>query len=135
MLAGLARTLGVERALRVLGRVMVDDLMLYPLRGAPIQPDDWRARWALRRFGLRPWLTWAAQHTQRRAAHVTVTRPLVWRRFLLADAPRTGQLVRDLVAPPREYLEWLTAAKTSEGKAWRSHLASALRSSGARRSP
>jgi hypothetical protein len=134
MLTGLARTLGVERALRVVGRVMVDELMLYPLRGVPVQPQDWRGRRALRRFGLKPWLTWAARHAHRRAAHVMVTRSLVWRRFLLADAPRTGQLVRDLVAPPPEYLAWLSAGGASDG-AWRSHLASALRSSGARRSP
>lgn len=131
-LTDLARQLGVERALRVIGRVMVDELMLYPLRAVPLTPQDWRGRRALKQFRLRRWLTWAAMHANQRAAHVTVTRSLVWRRFLLADHARTGQLGRDLVAPPREYLEWLTP-EASDGKAWRSHITTALRPSGARR--
>jgi len=134
-LTDLARTLGVERALRIVSRVMVDELLLYPLRGVPNMPGDWRGRRALGRFALKPWLTWAAWHADQPAAHVTVTRSLLWRRFLLADQPRTGQLVRDLVAPPREYLEWRWPSAAAGGKAWRSHMATALRSSGARRSP
>jgi hypothetical protein len=125
MLADLARSLGVERALRVVGRVMVDELLLYPLRGVPLHPRDWRGRVALRQLRLRPWLAWAARQVTRRAPHVTVTRSLLWRRFLLADRPRVGRLIRDLVAPPREYLEWRWP--DAEGGAWGRHLASALR--------
>lgn len=119
-LADLAKMLGVERALRMIGRVMVDELLLYPLRGVPLGSQDWRGRTALRRLRLKPWLTWAAHRLTQRAQHMTVTRSLLWRRFLLADAPRTGRLVRELVAPPREYLEW-------HGTAWGKHLATALR--------
>jgi hypothetical protein len=127
MLADLARSLGVERALRVVGRVMVDELLLYPLRGVPLRPRDWRGRAALRQLRLKPWLAWAARHVASRAPHLTVTRSLLWRRFLLADAPRIGRLIRDLVAPPREYLEWRWPQASADGSAWGKHLTSALR--------
>ncbi|MDH4046318.1 MAG: nucleotidyltransferase family protein [Gemmatimonadota bacterium] len=129
LMADLARTLGVERALRALGRMMVDELLLYPLRGVPLSAQDWRGRAAMRRLRLTPWLAWAARNVTRRASHVTVTRSLLWRRFLLADAPRTGQLMRDLVAPPREYLEWRWPDATTDATAWGKHVTSALRSS------
>lgn len=135
LMTDLARTLGVERALRALGRVMVDELLLYPLRGVPLSAKDWRSRAVLRRLRLKPWLAWSARNVTRRAPHVTVTRSLLWRRFLLADAPRTGQLMRDLVAPPREYLEWRWPDASTDGKAWANHLTSALRASGSGRSP
>ena len=126
-LTDLARLLGVERALRVVGRVMVDELLLYPLRGVPLGPGDWRGRVALRQLRLKPWLAWAARQGMQRAPHMTVTRSLLWRRFLLADAPRTGRLLRELVAPPREYLAWRWPDAPSEGRAWGRHLAAALR--------
>jgi hypothetical protein len=125
MLTDLARSLGVERALRVVGRVMVDELLLYPLRGVPLQAQDWRGRTALRQLRLKPWLAWAARHGTARAPHMTVTRSLLWRRFLLADRPRIGRLIRDLLAPPREYLEWRWPA--GEGSAWGRHFTSAMR--------
>jgi Uncharacterised nucleotidyltransferase len=125
MLANLARSLGVERALRVVGRVMVDELMLYPLRGVPLRARDWRGRAALRQLRLKPWLAWAARHVAERTPHLRVTRSLLWRRFLLADAPRVGRLIRDLVAPPREYLEWRWS--DAGGNAWGRHVTSALR--------
>jgi hypothetical protein len=126
-LTDLARMLGVERALRVVGRVMVDELLLYPLRGVPLGAQDWRGRLALRRLRLKPWLSWAARNAAQRASHVTVTRSLLWRRFLLADAPRTGQLMRDLVAPPREYLAWRWPEAAAGGAAWGKHVRAALR--------
>lgn len=126
-LSGLARTLGVARALRVVGRVMVDELHLYPLRGVRLGPADWRDRLALRQLRLRPWLAWAARNAADARRHVTVTRSLAWRRFLLSDAPRTGRMVRDLMAPPREYLRWRWPDAPSGGAAWRRHLGDALR--------
>ena len=126
-MTSLARTLGIERALRVVGRLMVDELLLYPLRGVPLRSQDWRGRMALRRLRLKPWLAWAARRVTMRTSHLTVTRSLLWRRFLLADAPRTGRLIRELVAPPREYLEWKWPQAGSERGAWRQHLTSALR--------
>jgi hypothetical protein len=129
MMTALARTLGVERALRVVGRVMVDELLLYPLRGVPLSPADWRGRASLRRWRLKPWMAWAARHVSGQASHVRLTRSLVWRRFLLADAPQTGRLLRDLLAPPPEYLRWRWPDARSEGSAWRRHLTSAFRPS------
>lgn len=126
-LTDLARTLGVERALGVVGRVMVDDLHLYPLRGVRLGPGDWRDRVALRQLRLKPWLVWAARNATDVRRHVTLTRSLAWRRFLLADAPHTGRLLRDVMAPPREYLRWRWPDAGSGGAAWRRHLAAALR--------
>jgi hypothetical protein len=111
----------------VIGRVMVDELMLYPLRGVRLSPDDWRGRAALGRLRLKPWIAWAARNAAHRAAHVTLTRSLLWRRYLFADAPETGRLVRHLVAPPKEYLRWRWPEAPSEGVAWRRHMANALR--------
>jgi len=126
-LSKLAGILGVERALRAVGRVMVDELMLYPLRGVKLSPDDWRGRAALQRLRLKPWIAWAARNATPRAQHLTMTRSLVWRRYLFADAPQTGRLMRDLMAPPREYLQWRWP-DAPEGTAWRRHLTNALRS-------
>jgi len=126
-LTKLARILGVERALRVVGRVMVDELMLYPLRGVRLSPDDWRGRRALGRLRLKPWIAWAARNVTRHAAHMTLTRSLVWRRYLFADQPQTRRLVRHLVAPPSEYLHWRWPDAPSEGRAWRQHVANAFR--------
>jgi len=122
-LTELARMLGVERALRAVGRVLVEELLLYPLRGVPLGPPDWRGRVALRQLRLKPWLAWAARNATPRASHMTVTRSLLWRRYLLADSPRLGRLIRELVAPPREYLDW----RWPEGGTWGKHLASALK--------
>jgi len=125
LMTELAGQLGVERALRVVGRVMVDELLLYPLRGVPLGPPDWRGRVALRKLRLKPWLAWAARNATPRASHMTVSRSLLWRRYLMADAPRLGRLIRELVAPPREYLAWRWPDDV--GGAWGKHLASALR--------
>jgi hypothetical protein len=125
-LSDLARTLGVERALRVVGRVMVDQLHLYPLKGVRLGPKDWRDRLALRQLRLKPWLMWAARNATNGPRHVTVTRSLAWRRMLLSDAPHAGRMLRDLMAPPREYLRWRWPNIPS-GAAWRRHLATALR--------
>jgi hypothetical protein len=126
-LTDLARVLGVERALRVVGRVMVDDLRLYPLRGVQLGPRDWRDRAALRHLRLEDWLIRAARHGNAGPGHVTVTRSLAWRRFLLADAPRGGRLLRELMAPPRTYLRWRWPHVPSNGVAWRRNLVAALR--------
>lgn len=125
-LSALARALGVERALGVVGRVLVDDLHLYPLRGVRLGPRDWRDRAALRRLRLASWLVWAARNAASGPRHVTVTRSLAWRRFLLADAPRTARLLREVVAPPGEYLRWRWPGLDG-GAAWRRHLVTALR--------
>jgi hypothetical protein len=126
-LSELAGVLGVERALRVIGRVMVDELHLYPLRGVRLGPVGWRDRLAINQLRLRPLLAWAARNASDEARHVKVTRSLVWRRFALADTPHAGRLLRDLLAPPREYLAWRWPNLSSGAMAWRRHLASAFR--------
>jgi hypothetical protein len=126
-LTDLAHILGVAPALRLVGRVMVDDLHLYPLRGVRLAPRDWRDRLALRQLRLTPWLTWAARNATDRPRHVTVTRSLVWRRLQLANVPHPGRLLRELMAPPREYLRWRWPGSPSDAAAWRRHLASAFR--------
>jgi hypothetical protein len=126
-LSELADTLGVGRALRVIGRVLVDELHLYPLRGVRLGPRDWRDRLALRNLRLRPWLMWAARHVNEVVRHVTVTRSLAWRRLQLVDTPHPGRLLRDLMLPPREYLHWRWPDVPAGGAAWRRHMATALR--------
>jgi hypothetical protein len=126
-LTDLARTLGIERALRVVGRVMVDDLRLYPLRGVRLGPRDWRDRAALRHLRLTDWLIQAARSRSTGPRHVMVTRTLVWRRFLLVDAPRSGRLLRELIAPPQEYLRWRWPHASSNRAAWARNLVAALR--------
>ena len=125
-LTELARHLGVERALGVVGRVLVDDLLLFPIRGVRLGARDWRGRRALRRLRLREWLGWAGRLAGDRRHHVTVTRSLAWRRFLLSDAPRTGDLMGELFRPPPEYLSWRWP-EANAAQAWRLHLAAALR--------
>ena len=127
-LTDMARLLGVSRALGVIGRVLVDDVPLFPLRGLTVGARDWRGRLALRRMRLADWLVWAARRAADTRHHVTVTRSLAWRRYLLADAPRTGQLLADLLRPPREYLRWRWPEAGSDERAWRMHLTSVLRS-------
>ncbi|MBI2403037.1 MAG: nucleotidyltransferase family protein [Gemmatimonadetes bacterium] len=126
-LTELAGHLGVGRALGVVGRVLVDDLLLFPIRGVRLGAQDWRGRAALPPMRLRPWLAWAGRRTADRRHHVTVTRSLAWRRFLLADAPRVGQLARELLKPPPEYLAWRWPDVRSPAQAWRQHLAAALK--------
>jgi hypothetical protein len=126
-LTDLAHTLGVERALRVVGRVLVDDLRLYPLRGVRLGPRDWRDRAALRHLGLTDWLVRAARHRSAGPRHVTVTRSLAWRRFLLVDDPRSGRLLRELIVPPQKYLHWRWPRVSSDRAAWRRNLVAALR--------
>jgi hypothetical protein len=46
--------------------------------------------------------------------------------MLLSDAPHAGRMLRDLMAPSREYLRWRWPNIPS-GAAWRRHLATALR--------
>jgi hypothetical protein len=125
-LTELARHLGVERALGVVGRVLVDDLLLFPIRGVRLGARDWRGRATLKRLRLREWLAWAGRRAGERQHHVTVTRSLAWRRFLLSDTPRTGGLVGELLRPPPEYLSWRWPG-TNATLAWRRHLAAALR--------
>lgn len=125
-LSELARSLGVERALRVVGRVMVDDLLLYPLRGVRLGPQDWRDRVALRYLRLAPWLMWAARNATAEPQHVTITRSRVWRRFLLGDWSNKARLLRELLAPPSDYLRWRWPS-VSRRRAWRRHLRMALR--------
>ncbi len=127
-LADLAQRLGVGRVLGVIGRVFVDDVRLFPLRGVHIGARDWRGRAALRRMRIVDWLVWAARHVEDSRHHVTVTRSLAWRRYLLADAPRAGRLLRELLRPPREYLRWRWPDAGSDQQAWRMHLGTALRS-------
>jgi hypothetical protein len=126
-LTELARHLGVERALGVIGRVLVDDLLLFPIKGVRVGARDWRGRAALRRLRLRDWLTWAGRRAADRGHHVTVTRSLAWRRFLLADAPRTGDLLGEVFRPRPEYLSWRWPKARSTSQAWRQHLLTALR--------
>jgi hypothetical protein len=126
-LTDLARTLGVERALRVVGRVMVDELRLYPLRGVRLGPRDWRDRAALRQLRLTDWLIQAARQRSAGPRHVTLTRSLAWRRFLLVDAPQSGRLLRELIAPPQKYLRWRWPQAASNRAAWRLNLVAALR--------
>lgn len=126
-LTELARHLGVGRALSVIGRILVDDLFLFPIRGVRLGAGDWRARTALRRLRLRDWLGWAGRHAADRRHHVTVTRSLAWRRFLLADAPDVGQLTTELFRPSPEYLGWRWPEARAPGQAWRQHLAAALK--------
>jgi hypothetical protein len=126
-LTDLAHLLGVGPALRMVGRVMVDDLHLYPLKGVPLGPPSWRDRLARRSLGLKSWLMWAARNATDRPRHVTLTRSLAWRRLQLADVPHPGRLLRDLMAPPREYLRWRWPQSPSDAAAWRRHLATAFR--------
>jgi hypothetical protein len=125
-LTDLAQRLGVSRALGIIGRVLVDDLHLYPLRGVRLGAADWRGRRMLRRIRMGDWVAWAARHVGEKPRHVTLTRSLSWRRFLLADAPRAGQLLGELLRPPPEYLRWRWP-KASASTAWRRHLLAALR--------
>jgi Uncharacterised nucleotidyltransferase len=127
-LTEMARRLGVARALSVIGRVLVDDLLLFPLRGVQLGTRDWRGRAALRGLRMRDWLVRAARHAPDTRSHVTVTRSLAWRRYLLADTPRTSQLLGELLRPPREYLRWRWPDAQSDSQAWRMHLGAALRS-------
>lgn len=127
-LSGLAQRLGVSRALSLIGRVLVDDLHVFPLRGVRLGARDWRGRVLLRRLRLRDWLGWAARHAGDTRRHVTVTRSLAWRRFLLADAPRGRQMLGELLTPSREYLRWRWPTARSRVSAWRRHLVLALRS-------
>ena len=127
-LSEMARLLGVSRARGAGGRGRGDDVRLFPLRGLKIGAPDWRGRLALRRMRLADWLVWAARHAADNRHHVTVTRSLAWRRYLLADAPRTGRLLAELVRPPREYLRWRWPDAGSDQRAWRMHVARALRS-------
>ena len=126
-LTELAGHLGVGRALSIIGRILVDDLLLFPVRGVRLGAGDWRARAALRRLRLRDWLGWAGRHAADPRHHVTVTRSLAWRRFLLADAPDVGQLTGELFRPSEEYLSWRWPEARAPGQAWRQHLAAALR--------
>lgn len=126
-LTELAGHLGVARALGLVGRVLVDDLLLFPIRGVRLGAMDWRGRAALQRLRLRDWLAWAGRRAADRRHHVNVTRSLAWRRFLLADAPKTGQLVSELFKPAPEYLSWRWPEARAPGQAWRQHLATALR--------
>jgi hypothetical protein len=126
-LTELAGHLGVGRALGVVGRVLVDDLLLFPIRGVRLGARDWRARAALRRLRLRDWLGWAGRRAADRRHHVTVTRSLAWRRFLLADTPNVGRLASELLKPSEEYLGWRWPEARAPGQAWRQHLAAALR--------
>lgn len=126
-LTELAGHLGVSRALGVIGRVLVDGLLLFPLRRVRLGAQDWRGRAALRQMQLRDWLAWAGRHAADRRHHVTVTRSLAWRRFLLADTPKVGQLATELLKPPTEYLGWRWPEVRSPGQAWRQHLAAALK--------
>jgi hypothetical protein len=125
-LTDLSRQLGVERALGLVGRVLVDDLLLFPLRGVRVGARDWRGRAALRRLRLRGWLAWAGRRAGERRHHVTVTRSLAWRRYLLSDAPRTRDLVGELFRPSAEYLRWRWPGANA-AQAWRRHLSDALR--------
>lgn len=126
-LTELAGHLGVGRALSVVGRVLVDDLLLFPVRAVRLGAQGWRGRAALRRMRLREWLAWAGRHVTDRRHHVTVTRSFAWRRFLLADSPRVGRLASELFTPPPEYLGWRWPDVRSPGRAWRRHLAAALK--------
>jgi Uncharacterised nucleotidyltransferase len=127
-LTDLAGHLGVSQALGVIGRVLVDDLLLFPLRGVHLGARDRRGRAVLRRARLAEWLTWAARHAANPRRHVLVSRSLAWRRYLLADAPRPGRLLGELVRPPSEYLHWRWPEAHSTSQAWRYHFATALRS-------
>ncbi|HXV87242.1 MAG TPA: nucleotidyltransferase family protein [Gemmatimonadales bacterium] len=126
-LTELAGRLGVGRALRVVARVLVDDLLLFPLRGVRLGGRAWRDRAALRHLRLRDWLTWAGRRTGEKRPHVTLTRSLAWRRWLLADAPRAGRMASQLLNPPPEYLAWRWP-REGRAVAWRRHVAAALRS-------
>ena len=126
-LTELARRLGVGRALTIVARVLVDDLLLFPLRGVRLGGRDWRGRAALRHMRLKDWLAWAARRVGDKRGHVTLTRSLAWRRYLLADAPHAGRLAAELLNPPREYLAWRWP-KVPASRAWRRHLVTALRS-------
>lgn len=127
-LSRLARELGIGRALGLVARVLVDELLVFPLRGVRLGPWDWRGRVGLRQMRLRDWLAWAARHAARSPRHVTVTRSRAWRRFLLADAARGGRLLSEVVVPPGDYLRWRWPAARSHTAAWVRHLLRALRS-------
>jgi hypothetical protein len=126
-LSDMARLLGVAPALRMVGRVMVDDLHLYPLRGVRLASAGWKDRLPARRLSLSSWLTWAARNATDLPRHVTLTRSIAWRRLQLADVPNPAGLLRDLMAPPREYLRWRWPGSRSDAAAWRRHLATAFR--------
>jgi hypothetical protein len=128
-MTALARHLGVSRALRVVGRVLVNDMMMFPLRGVRLGPADWRDRLAIRRLRMRRWIAWAAARAQlKKPRHVMISRRRAWRRFLLTDSPHPARLIGELLRPTREYLRWQWPNVKSEGDAWRRHFASALRS-------
>lgn len=123
----LADGLGVGRTLGVVARVLVDDLGLFPLLGVRPGARDWRARRVLRRLRLRDWLVFAARRGGDTRRHVMVSASRAWRRFLLADNGGTAaRLMRELLAPPREYLRWRWPEAPSDAAAWRRHLAAAV---------
>ena len=97
--AEVAAALGVRRALTVVGRVLVDGVGAFPLRGVPWDDDDWRRRVLRRRLGLADWLVWAARHAVDGPAHVTLSMRRAWWRWLLADDAGAWRLVREGVAP------------------------------------
>jgi hypothetical protein len=124
-LTALAERLGVSRALSVVGRVLVDDLGVFPLLGVRLGPVDWRSRAVLRHLRLRDWLAWAARTARDERHHVTVNAARSWRRYLLADDRGTAaRLVGELVRPPREYLRWRWPEARTDAAAWRRHVVS-----------
>lgn len=121
-LTQLATVLGVRRATRAVARVMVRDFNLPPLRGVPIGLDDgWRARRLEPRLRLDEWIVWVGRVEP--AEHVMLTPHRVWRRVLIADDIRTAaHLLRDAVAPPKEFLRWRWPTARSDGAAWLRHV-------------
>ncbi|MBI4500497.1 MAG: nucleotidyltransferase family protein [Gemmatimonadetes bacterium] len=127
-LTALCRRLGVGRALGIVGHLLVSELKLTRLLGVRTEARDWRSRMALERMRLADWLLRAARSTTHNSRHLLITRSRAWRRFLLADAPKTGRLFRELIVPPRDYLRWRWPKARSDADAWRQHLALAWRS-------
>jgi hypothetical protein len=124
----LARRLGVKQGLTVVGRMLVGELRLGPLRGVRTDGGGWRSRMARRGIRLTDGLLRAATTGAQRSRHMLVTRSRAWRRFLLSDAPPAGRLLGELIAPPSSYLQWRWPKAGSNAEAWRRHVALAWRS-------
>jgi hypothetical protein len=116
----LARELGVLRASRMLGKVLVKHFDLSPC-GLEAPPDDVRSRRALALLEPVRWCCWAARASESEFVEITWLR--VRRRLLFLDSLRSvPALVQDAVLPPREYLRWRWPYSRSAATALGRHL-------------
>ncbi len=117
----LAAALGVERALRALGQVLIRDLGLQSRTGIEPPPEGWRGRRLNRLLVLHRWLAWAAVTDERDLAEIT-RRRIMRRFFLLDEAWRVLPVLGDVLVPPRAHLRWRWPDADSDVAAWSRHL-------------